>query len=94
VLGLIQEEQIQQNKNPTTIIRPVLTRWTAHLRAYQWLASVENVLSAVVATELRRSEKDRLFITGDKRSKERAEKMIAIIRNPTFWVSLQQYVNI
>ncbi|KAF5350685.1 hypothetical protein D9756_008505 [Leucocoprinus leucothites] len=89
LLGLIQEEQIRQNKRPTTIIRPVLTHWTAHLRAYERLLDTEGVLTAVVATEMGKADADRLFVTGSGKSKEKVISMINIIRNPIFWLNLQ-----
>ncbi|KAF5353370.1 hypothetical protein D9756_007868 [Leucocoprinus leucothites] len=89
LLGLIQEEQIRQNKRPTTIIRPVLTRWTAHLHAYERLLDTEGVLTAVVATEMGKADADRLFVTGSGKSKEKAISMINIIQNPIFWLNLQ-----
>ncbi|KXN92791.1 hypothetical protein AN958_04588 [Leucoagaricus sp. SymC.cos] len=91
LLGLIQEEQIRQNKQPTTIICPVLTCWTAHLCAYQCLLSTKSVLIAVVATEVGKDEANRLFTAGgDSKTKLKAKRMMNIIQDPLFWSSLQQ----
>lgn len=90
-LGLLNEEQIKQNKTPTTIIRPVLTRWTAHLRAYERILGAENAIMSVILTELGRAKEHRRFITGDRRSKEKARQMVEIIRNSLFWHNLARY---
>jgi hypothetical protein len=92
-LGLLNEEQTKQNKTPTTIIRPVLTRWTAHLRAYERILQSENAIMSVISTELGRPEEHRKFITGDRKSKEKAHRMVQLIRNSLFWHNLARYVN-
>lgn len=90
LLDLIQEEQLKQNRALTTIIWPVLTRWTAHLRAYQRILQTENVLVAVVATEMGKAEGDQLFITGDWRAKKKAHRMVDTIWSSSFWSNLHQ----
>lgn len=64
-----------------TIIRAVLTRWTAHFLAYSRLLEVRTQLQALAADPSK-------MVTGDRNARIRAEIMVAIINNAAFWEAI------
>ena len=92
VLALLREVQMTLgNEAAKTVIRAVLTRWTAHYQAYSRLLDLRFMLVIVVNTDGGRPEKERCVIAGDTKAKKKAESMVALIRNNTFWLALQRY---
>ena len=73
------------------MIRAVITRWTAHFAAYARILDIRWVEQLVREDEALPRNESRLM-TGDKTSQQKAEKMIAIIKNPAFWHNLARYV--
>ncbi|KAF8162557.1 hypothetical protein B0H34DRAFT_651679, partial [Crassisporium funariophilum] len=69
----------------------ILTRWTAHLRAYKRLLLVRPNLVSIVHQDNARTPENKLIITGDTKTKARSRKMCDVIKNNLFWVSLVWY---
>ncbi|EPQ51031.1 hypothetical protein GLOTRDRAFT_49718 [Gloeophyllum trabeum ATCC 11539] len=69
-----------------TIIRAVLTRWTAHYLAYRRLLEVKTSLELL-------AEHPQLYASGDAVSRAKTEKMIPIIKNSLFWHHLARIKN-
>lgn len=74
------------------VIRAVLTRWTMHYLAYRRLRELRNVIITVVEDDERKPIKDSQVVTGDTKAKEKARKMVKVIKNPRFWNALSMYV--
>lgn len=90
LLALIREEQLKISGKTTAVIHPVLTRWSTHLRAYERLLLLRNVLRSVMVTDENRPESQ--IIIGDRAAKAKAKKMFELIDNGVFWQSLARYV--
>ncbi|KAF7293683.1 hypothetical protein MIND_01148300 [Mycena indigotica] len=89
VLALLRELQRSSNLPVLAIIRAVLTRWTSHYLAYTRLIAVGPPLRALVAREDLRGT-DNQLITGDSKAKKKAQKMVALIKNPQLWAALER----
>ena len=63
-----------------------------HYQAYKRLRELRNILIAVVEDDKRRPVKESQVITGDARVKEKARKMVKLIKNLRFWDTLSVYV--
>lgn len=70
---------------PYAVIRPVLTRWTAHYMAYRRLLLMYGNLRSLVLMEHNKSDEEKLFDIGDAASKAKARKMVTIIKDNAFW---------
>ena len=64
-----------------SVICAVLTRWTMHYQSYKRLGELEHTIVTVIKTDERKSAKDQLVITGDKKTREKAEEMARLIKN-------------
>ena len=73
------------NSNIKTIIQVVLTRWTMHHQSYRRLWELQTDIIMVVDLDEKRSEPQRLVITGDTKSKVKAATMVRVIRDQHFW---------
>ncbi|KAF9035773.1 hypothetical protein BJ165DRAFT_1311296, partial [Panaeolus papilionaceus] len=67
----------------------VLTRWTAHLLAYERLSTNQHILNTLVSRDLAQPEAKRSIIIGDSKAKQKAEKMTRVIRDPNLWSALK-----
>lgn len=65
-----------------TVIRPVVTRWTAYFLAYQRLLELYWVLQILL-----QNNRDRLT-AGNAATRRKAEEMIKIIETAAFWQGL------
>ena len=74
-----------------TVIRAVLTRWTAHYQSYSRLLDLRLMLILVVETDSSWLEKDRRVIAGDTKAKKKAKEMVALIKNDNLWRALLWY---
>jgi len=92
VLGLLAKNQKETGSSTLAILRAILTRWTAHLRAYERLLTVRPNLVSIVYQDEARPEKDKLIITGERKAKEKAKEMCDLIKNSIFWNSLARCV--
>lgn len=92
ILALIRAAQENSGQEKIlTVIRAVLTRWTAHYLAYRRLLELHKILLVVVMNDKLLGRNSRL-ISGDKKSKARARRMIAVIEDPVFWHALARHV--
>ena len=89
---LAQIREIQRRNNEErilAIIRAVLTRWTAHYRAFQWLLFVCWTLEQMVRDDRKLDERRSNIITGNKDAKTKAQAMCSLILDtPVFWFNL------
>lgn len=91
ILALLREVQVALSNGGgciKAIIRAVLTRWTMHYQAYRRLRELRNVIVTVVEEDERLPVKESRVITGDTRAKEKAKKMVKLIKNSRFWDAL------
>ncbi|KAF8173673.1 hypothetical protein BJ912DRAFT_1065043 [Pholiota molesta] len=76
--------------NPSTrilsVIRPVVTRWTAFYLAYTRLLELRWVLDLLI-----RNNSDRLLV-GPTATRRKGEEMISIFQDNTFWIGLTRYI--
>ncbi len=93
VLALIRETQASLlNKPPVSVLRIILTRWTAHFLAYCRLLELRQTLQVIATQEENRPDDQKLIIKGNRETKERARKMMKLIQNPVFWYSIARFV--
>ncbi|KIK99948.1 hypothetical protein PAXRUDRAFT_95838, partial [Paxillus rubicundulus Ve08.2h10] len=59
----------------------VLTRWMSHYLALRQLMELKSPLTVMAEQEFT----ERKIITGEVKSRVKAEKMLKLIKNPTFW---------
>jgi len=85
VLALIRQTQEESTGRPLAVICAVLTHWTAHYQAYRRLLMLHATLVAIVSVDATRMEANKKVITGDRKAKEHAHRMVGIIMNPIFW---------
>ncbi|KAI5980380.1 hypothetical protein EDC04DRAFT_2596878 [Pisolithus marmoratus] len=92
VLAAIRDIQIALNATKPvgervvlTVTHAVLTRWMSHYLAMRRLMELKATLSVMADQELSRPEVQQRIMTGDARSKQKAEKMLRVIKDPTFW---------
>jgi hypothetical protein len=90
LLALIREEQVKTSGLTAAVIRTVISRWTTHLRAYERLLLLRNVLQSVMLTDANRRESQ--IVIGDRSAKTKAKKMLDLIDNGVFWQSLARCV--
>jgi hypothetical protein len=93
VLAMLRKVRIDANLTPLSVIRAVLTRWTAHYMAYQCLLELRPALESVVANDaMQARDEDRTVITGDAKAKRTSRQMVKIIKDPLFWHTLTRFV--
>jgi hypothetical protein len=90
VLALLRQIQLDSGKNPLSVIRAVLTRWTAHYLAYCRLLDLRLSLQTLVLKDSIRPANDRQLVTGDKKAKAKAKTMLKIINDTNFWSAIQR----
>ena len=91
VLALISDACSTLEGNiPSSVIRAVITRWTAHYLAYDRLITLRPVLMVVVTNDTARmvSRMGSRIITGNASAKQKATRMIELIKSGPFWESL------
>jgi hypothetical protein len=93
ILALLRAiQQAFRGRNPNacilTVIRAVITCWTAHFTAYARLLDIRWVLEQLVREDEALPRNESHLITGDRVGKERCEKMVAIIKSAPFWHNL------
>ena len=93
VLAMIRKVRADANLTSLSVIRAVLTRWTAHYMAYQRLLKLQPALESVVANDAMQSrDEDKTVITGDAKAKRKSCQMVAIIKDSLFWHSLRLFL--
>src|ERR1700733_471883 len=82
VLALIRETQVSLlNKSPVSVLRIILTRWTAHFLAYCRLLELRQTLEIIATQEENRPDDQKPIIKGNREAKEQARKMMELIQN-------------
>ncbi|KAJ6612743.1 hypothetical protein B0H10DRAFT_1807010, partial [Mycena sp. CBHHK59/15] len=90
VLALISAVQESSSGCIMSVIRAVLTRWTTHYLAYQRLLELRPALESIVITDSMHPKLD--LIKGDTKAKAKAKRMMALIKNVSFWHALARYL--
>lgn len=90
---MIRETQVSLNKAALSVLRIILTRWTAHFLAYHRLLELRQSLEIIVTQEENRPNNEKRIIKGKRSAKEHGLKMFGIIKNPMFWHSLARFAN-
>lgn len=90
LLGLIKSALAANSKPSLSVIRPVPTRWTAYYLAYRRLLDLRSTLELIVIADANKQPADRQVIqpSADRASREKAAKMVEIIKSELFWPSL------
>ena len=84
--GMLKEKQIAMDGKTTALMLPVVTRWGSHYVAIKQLLQNEFVMK-LLALEKRA---DLINSVGQKKpAKEKAEKMLDLATNSTFWSTLK-----
>ena len=93
VLASLRDIQIQSGKMPLSVIRAVITRWTAHYLAFRCLLELKLPLRALVNQDAMAPSGQQILVPlgSTAANKKKAREMVAIIENPTFWLSLDRY---
>lgn len=96
ILGLIKTALTSRGKNPLSVIRPVPTRWTAYYLAYRRLLDLRTTLEFIVVDDANKQLSERQVIpaTQDRAAREKASRMVEIIKSPLFWNSLARLCEI
>jgi hypothetical protein len=90
---MLRKVQADANLTPLSVIRAVLTWWTAHYVAYQRLLELHPILESVIANDaMQARDEDRTVITGDAKAKCTSHQMVTIVKDPLFWHALTQFV--
>jgi hypothetical protein len=97
VLGLMQDIQTTMNAtNHTTrvisVIHAILTCWTAHYLAYKCLLDLKWVLEATIWQDSIRIPADQIIVSGNAKAKQKAQEMVAIMGDLTFWKAIATFV--
>jgi hypothetical protein len=94
VLALIRDAQTKHGRPPLSVIRAVLTRWTAHYLAFKRLLELRKTLAYLVTEDDLKSPSQSQLITGDKKAKIKARAMVALIRDDgdVFWKAIARSV--
>jgi hypothetical protein len=85
VLALLRKAQLDTRGTALTVIRAVLTRWTAHYQAYKCLLKLQGALQMFVSVENARPDSKKLIATGERKAKDHANKMMEVITDSVFW---------
>ncbi|KAF8498475.1 ribonuclease H-like domain-containing protein [Russula emetica] len=81
------------NKAAVSVLRIILTRWTAHFLAYRRLLDLRQSLEIIATQEENCADDQKLIIKGRREAKEQARKMLKLIQNPDFWHSIARVKN-
>lgn len=91
MLALIHEAcRTLEGNIPSSVIRAVITRWTAHYLAYHRLILLRPALMMVITSDSARiqSRLGSRIVTGNASAQRKAERMVEAIGNTRFWESL------
>lgn len=94
VLAQLKDVQLKSGKPVRTVIRAVLTRWTAHYLAFSRLLELQYPLKALVSRDAMAAPNDQILIptSGTSASKNKAAQMVNLIENGSFWHALARCV--
>lgn len=88
ILALIREVQLANGQRTVAILRAVLTRWTAHYIAYCRLLDVSHTLKLLVQQDEMCPTLEQRLVTGDKKSRDKAQLMVRLIKDEHFWSAI------
>lgn len=89
LLAMIRKVRIDASLSPLSVIRAVLTRWTAHYMAYKRLCDLRQTLLIVISNDdMQALDINNTVITGDAKAKSQARKYVCIIKDEDFWCAL------
>ena len=91
VLALLRQSQIAANGHVLTVLRAIITRWTAHFHAYDRLLLIQEHLRIIVYQDAALSSNLKKIVQGDARAKARAAEMCELIKTAVFWTFLARY---
>jgi hypothetical protein len=87
-LGLLRQLQVTVHGHFKSLILPVLTRWTSHYLAISRLLELELYFCTLVLDSAKREILR--VCAGDKADQKcKADEIIGIIQNPSFWENLK-----
>ena len=91
VLAMLRKVRKEAGLPALSVLRAVLTRWTAHYMAYRHLLELYTALVGVIAVdEMQADPGKKMFITGDAKACAKAKEMVRIVKDPVFWHTLAQ----
>ena len=89
VLAMLHKVREQAGLPALSVLRAVLTRWTAHYMAFCCLLKLHTALVGVIAAdEMQVEPAKKTFITGDAKAHAKAKEMVRIVKDPVFWHTL------
>ncbi|KAI9457355.1 ribonuclease H-like domain-containing protein [Lactarius psammicola] len=89
LIGLIKAALVSHGRRALSVIWPVPTRWTAYYLAYRRLLDLRSTLEFIIADDAQKApEEQQIIPLRDRAAREKAQKMVAIIKNPSFWLAL------
>ena len=88
-LGMLRKEMAEQLGKVYALILPAITRWTSHYLSCSRLLKIQLTLRNLVLYH----RSDLVLCAGDKRdTKAKAEEILDIVAEPSFWRCLAEYV--
>lgn len=93
ILARLRDIQCRYGKSPITVIRAVLTRWTAHYLAFRRLLELKLFIQALVSEDAMAPEDQKILTPqgSSTANKRKAREMVVIIEDGRFWHSLARY---
>ena len=91
LLSLLRDKCRELRISAASVVRAVITRWTAHYLAYQQLLELRPALQSLVLDGSCHPPNQSVFIKGPTALKNKAKVMIEIINNRNFWGILTSY---
>ena len=89
VLAMLCKVREQAGLPALSVLRAVLTRWTAYYMAYRHLLEFHTALVDVIAAdEMQADPAKNTFITSDAKAHAKAKEMVRIVKDPVFWHTL------
>jgi hypothetical protein len=91
VLAMLRKVREEAGLPALSVLRAVLTRWTAQYMAYRHFLELHTALVGVIAAdEMQADPGKKMFITGDAKACAKAKEMVRIVKDPVFWHTLAQ----
>jgi len=93
VLAHLRDVQVRNGKQPITVIRAVLTRWTAHYLAFRRLLELRISIQALVLEDTLAPDDQKIIIPqgSSAANRKKAREMMTVIEDGSFWHSLARY---
>lgn len=88
-MAIIDNFRKAANKVPLIIIRGCLTHWTSQFLAADRLIELEEEVTSLGRNHSA-PHRDNLVISESRSSKQKAQAMLAITLNPSFWKNLKR----